>query len=163
MSLLSHMFPSHQKRKKTITVYDSYYHLEGNDNPNKPGHITKERYQKLMDTYADVVMDRLKKGEAVKLFNRLGSIRIVRYKYKRKMVNFIETKRRKQNIYYDNLEHGGYFFLLYWERWNAYLLDKRLWKLKLVRTSRIGREDSLLNYIKKHGLTNFLIKEFIKL
>jgi hypothetical protein len=154
------MFPSHQKRKKTLTVYDSYYYLEGNDNPNKPGHITKERYQQIMDIYADVVIDRLKKGEPVKLFNRLGSIRIMRYKHRRKLVDFNKTKEFGKNIYHENLEHGGYFFLLYWQRWNAYLLDKTIWKLILVRTRRKDAEGSILSHIRKYGLTNFLIREF---
>lgn len=157
MTLLSHLYPSQQKRKKSITSDNAYYHMPGNDNPNKPGHISKERNDAILSAYNEVVMDKLIKGDAVKLLNKLGVIRIVKYKPRRRLVNFPLTKEEGKIIHHDNLETNGFNIILHWYRDDdAQFRNKRIWSLKLTRDRMRRSPGSIREYAKKHGVTHFL-------
>lgn len=163
MSLLSHLYPSEQKRKKSVTTDNAYYHMPDNDNPNKPEHITKEVNDKILAAYNEVVIDRLKKGDSVKLLNRLGIIRMIRYKAKRKQVNYKLSKELGRVVHHDNLEHNGQNFYLHWFRsQDAVFANKKLWSLRLVRDQMRRSPNSIREYVKKHGLNHFSTRKLYR-
>lgn len=155
MSLLDHLYPSEQKRKHSLTAFDSYFHLEDNDNPNKLNHISQDRYQNIINEYNELVMEELKKGNSFKLFNRLGEIRIARIKRKRKLVDFYLTKKEGRVIYHENMATNGYDLILKWHRKDAMFRNKRIWSIKLIRDRMRRSKGSIREFAKEHGVNNF--------
>lgn len=155
MSLLDHLYPSEKKRKHSLTAFDSFFHLEDNDNPNKPNYISQERYQNIIGQYNDLVIEELKQGDSFKLFNRLGELRIIRIKRKRKLVNFYLTKKEGRVIYHENMATNGYDLKLKWNRKDAMFRNKRIWSIKLVRDRMRRSKGSIREFAKEKGVNNF--------
>lgn len=157
--LLNHLYPSEQERVKSINVSNSFFHLEGNDNPNKDGHISRERYNAIMDAYSDIVMEELIAGNSVRMFNNLGILRLIKAKPRRKYINFKLTRETGRVIHHDNLEHRGFNVFMRWFRSKAIFKNKRIWLLKLARKRVRGHENSLRTHINKHGVGNFVTQK----
>ena len=146
------------KRLTTKTSYDDYPYKD----PKHALYVDYDTYMKINRTSADKLVEKLiSTGKAINLPSRLGTLQFLTFKPKEnKKVDFKLTKEFGKTIYHRNLATNGYVARLHWSknRGNANFLNKNTWALKLTRSQQRYKANSVVQYIKTHGLAH-LIKQ----
>lgn len=158
VDLFDHEYPSRAKKKMSHSLREAYERMDRDDNAKGPKHVTKEEWNKIIETFNQWVMEELLAGNAVEFPGGLGTLRIKKFKWGQgRGLDFHLSKVYGRRIFHDNLEYNGFAVSMRWKR----PLRKRfrwshVWQFKLVRDRMRRGPLSIREYVKKNGVHHFV-------
>ncbi len=141
-----------------LTIKDAYKSLPYKHMPKHDFHIgSLTEFNRICRTVLEVLSEQLiTTGKRYKLPCRLGDIQLVKFKPKKRAIDFYNTRKYGKTIYHKHMATNGYAVRLHWYKLGeANFRHKNIWALRLTTANKKG-PDSVSNFIKKNGVKHYI-------
>lgn len=135
----------YKKKEGGILKNEGLYHIPKNEIvDDHMFSLTRKEFMIISESIFKKVLERLLKGEKIKLPSKLGFLELKKYKPKNKSVDWKETNRlysehnkenpkNKKFIFHKNYHSNGYKPILKWEKNSAIFINKKIFGIKFTR------------------------------
>ena len=159
-------------KERISALAESYKTIDYQDKPKHAKHVDKKDYKNILKSfYKKLAYYLISTGDEIVLPSRLGSLQAVKYKKKKRSIDFHKTKLyygeynkdkpsgMKKKVYHENRVTNGYSTRIHWSKLTkANFKNKRKYRFTLTRPNirpnsynKNNPEVSLVPFFKERG------------
>jgi hypothetical protein len=122
-------FLKYPYKKKPDVTYVSLPYFPKEEETNHKYSLTYSEYKNVLNTYFEYVSEYLLQGDVFSMPERLGALKLIKYK-----IENIGDKKTYYKTYINNIHSQNYRVILRWEHQKYPVPFGKFWKLSTVKT-----------------------------